>query len=635
MLKRLNTTKLISIGILTTMLFGCGTTPAPVKPTQIHVSLASAPLQPIEYLTNAANANTPEQRARYLLLAAHAFINNADTSTATKTLKSVKSNLGQNTELLAEHKYLKARVLELTSTYDDALRELNYPKQWKLADWQMAAALKFKARLYQATKQPIEQARQLSLLSVYLPSAQANKVNDKIWHILQPMHEQTLLNFSQDSGTPIFSGWLQLAYIAKHYAINPNKLIQHLGDWQYANPDHPAARKLPTDLEKALNAKPYRPKNIAVLLPLSGNKASIAGTVRQGIMSRYLANPSNKVTINFFDTAKGTKTAYQKAVSSGAEFIIGPLFKSEAEQLQQSTPIKPHNEAATPNINQASDTPTPAIVASTSIGHQIPQLYLNNIDTFTPNDDVFYFALSPANEADDAAEKLFADGITIPLILASNDAIGHRMAESFNEKWISLTKNKAEVHFYDAGDKMKTTVQKSLGVIDSKERIARIKALLGNKIDADFRSRRDIDAIYIISDNRELTLLKPFIDVNFSVFSKPVPLYASSRSRVKDSSRATALELNNLNISDIPWLLTDSTEAQLVKSLWPTWNYSQKRLYIMGYDALELIGKLAQMRALPGYQFSGRSGMLSVSTDGIINRQLSWGRYQRGSLRPQ
>jgi outer membrane PBP1 activator LpoA protein len=633
-LKRLNTTKLISIGVLTTVLFGCGTTPAPEKPKQTQVSLVSASLQPADYLTQAANADSTEQRTRYLLLAAHAFINEGDASAATKTLKSVENDLGQNTELLAEHKYLKARVLELTSTYDDALRELNYPAQWKLADWQMVAYYQFKARLYQATKQPIEQARQLSLLSAYLPMAEASEVNDKIWRILQPMHEQTLLNFSQDTSTPIFAGWLQLAYIAKHYAINPSELVQHLGNWQHENPTHPGAIKLPTDLEKALNTKPYQPKNIAVLLPLSGKRASVASTVKQGIMSRYLSNPDSNVSINFFDTAKGAKIAYEQAMSAGAEFIIGPLFQSEVEQLQQPTLAA---ETAEP-LNAGPVTEgieIPVSIEPSYIPNQVPQLYLNHVDEFTPNDETFYFALSPANEASDAADKLFSDGIVNPLILASNNSIGKRMAESFNAKWTELTQKPAEVHLYDPGDKMKVTVQKSLGVIDSKERIARIKALIGNKVEADFRSRRDIDAIYMISGNHDLPLLKPFIDVNFSVFAEPVPLYASSRSRVEDSSRNTALELNNLNISDIPWLLTDSPEAKLVESLWPTWSYGQKRLYIMGYDALELVGKLAQMRALPGYQFSGRSGMLSVAPDGTVNRQLSWGRYQRGSLRPQ
>jgi len=620
-LKRLNTTKLISIAVLSAVLFGCGTTPAPMKPTVKQISLVSAPMQAAEYIDLAAKSDNQEEQNRYALLAAHAFINDGDSVSANKTLKSIEKSLVQQPEILAEHKYLTARVLELTSTYDDALSQLEYPSQWKLADWQMVAFHQFKARLYQHIKQPIEQVRQLSLLSSYLPSSQAGEVNDSIWRILQPMHEQTLLTFSQDSSSPVFAGWLQLAYIAKHYAIDPNQLVQHLGDWQQVNATHPAAIKLPTDLEKALNVKPYNPKNIAVLLPLSGARATLASTVKQGIMSRYLANPDDNVSINFFDTAKGAQTAYQAAITSGAEFIIGPLLQSEVEQLQQPVSSSEPKSPQIPNIDAAVQ--------------RVPQLYLNHIENFIPDDNQFYFALSPANEARDAAKKLFDDGITMPLILASNNSIGHRMADSFNQVWTELAQQPAEVHFYDAGDQMKVTVQKSLGVIDSKERIARIKALLGNDIEADFRSRRDIDAIYMISGNRDLPLLKPFIDVNFSVFADPVPLYTSSRSRVEGSSRETAQELNNLNISDIPWLLQSSKETQLVEELWPSWSYSQKRLYIMGYDALELVGKLAQMRALPGYQFSGRSGMLSVSPDGTVNRELSWGRYQRGNLRPQ
>ncbi|QYK01621.1 penicillin-binding protein activator [Shewanella psychrotolerans] len=615
MLKSLNTTKFISIAILSTVLFGCATQTAPVKEADSQVSLVTAPLSGSQYLADAAQAKSSEQRDRLMLLAAHAFINQGDTSNSTKTLASIKSNLTQKPELVAEHKYLTARVLELTSTYDDALAQLNYPSQWRLADWQMVSYYQLKARLYQLTKQPIEQARQLSLLSKHLPTAEANEVSDQIWRILQPLHEQTLLSFSQDTSNPIFSGWLQLAYIAKHYAIDPQILVQHLGNWQHDNPRHPGAIKLPTDLERAINAKPYKPKNIAVLLPLTGPRAAIANTVKQGIISSYFANPDDSVSVNFYDSAIGADLAYQQAIDAGAEFIIGPLLQSEVETLLQAQ--QSHFSATSDDKKQV-----------------IPQLFLNNADNITPNQDQFFFALSPIDEAIDAAQKLFNDGITTPLLLASNDSIGQRMAESFNQKWQSLTQQTAEVHFYNSGDEMKVTVQKSLGVLDSKERIARIKALLGSKIEADFRSRRDIDAIYMIANNQDLPLLKPFIDVNFSVFAEPVPLYTTSRSRIESNSRASAQELNNLTISDIPWLLQNNSETAEVEQLWPTWSNSQKRLYIMGYDALELVSKLAQMRALPGYQYSGRSGLLSASPNGTINRQLSWGRYQRGNLRP-
>ncbi|ASJ95301.1 penicillin-binding protein activator [Shewanella marisflavi] len=620
MLKRLNTTKFISAAVLATVLFGCATSPAPKKAPSTQVSLVNVTLSPAQYLSDASQASTPEQKNRLMLLAAHAFINQGDTNNASKTLTAIKPNLGSKPEILAEHKYLTARVLELTSTYDDALAQLDYPSQWRLANWQMVSYHQLKARLYQYTKQPIEQAKELSLLSAYLPSAEANQVNDDIWRILQPLHEQTLLAFSQDNSNPVFTGWLQLAYIAKHYAIDPQLLVQQLGNWQQDNPGHPGAKKLPTDLERALNTKPYKPKNIAVLLPLTGPRAAIADTVKQGIISSYLTNPDDTVSVNFFDSAQGAEVAQQQAIAAGADFIIGPLLQSEVETLlkAEAAASQSADGAAQPTLQQV----------------KVPQLFLNHVDDVVATNDQFFFALSPTDEALDAAQKLYNDGVEKPLLLASNDSVGRRMAEAFNTKWQALTQEEAEIHYYDRGDQMKVTVQKSLGVIDSKERIARIKALLGNKIEADFRSRRDIDAIYMIASSQDLQLLKPFIDVNFSVFAEPVPLYTTSRSRLESQSRAAAQELNNLTISDIPWLIETNAETAEVARLWPSWGNSQKRLYVMGFDALQLVSKLAQMRALPGYQYSGRSGLLSVLPDGTINRQLSWGRYQRGNLKP-
>jgi outer membrane PBP1 activator LpoA protein len=631
-LKRLNSTKFISIAILSAVLFGCGTSTAPVKTEKTQVSLSAVTMASSQYLALAANEKNRETRDKYVLLAAHALLKEGNANAADKTLKSIAQDMTQKPELLAEHKYLSARVLEVISTYDHALKTLDYPSTWKLPNWQWVSYHQFKARLYQQINQPIEQVRQLSLLSQYLPSTQSHEVNDEIWRSLQPISEQTLLSFRDDRSNPIFQGWVQLAYIAKHYAINPNDLVRQLGSWQQLNPNHPAAAKLPTDLEKALNTKPYQPKNIAVLLPLTGPRAVVANTVKQGIIANYMATGDDSVSVNFFDTALGAKLAYQQAVTAGAEFIIGPLLQSEVEQLQ-GTASQPVTEQATLEP-AATGAITPITAPDPIAAKSIPQLYLNHIDDFTAQDDTFFFALSPTDEAIDAAQRLYNDGIEQPLLLVSNDAVGHRMAESFSDAWQQLTHKPAEIHYYDGGDKMKVTVQKALGVIDSKERIARVKAILTPKIEADFRSRRDIDAIYMVSASRDLLLLKPFIDVNFSVFAQPVPLYTTSRSRIESNTRETATELNNLTISDIPWLITPNTETRMVNDLWPQWSNSRKRLYIMGYDALDLVGKLAQMRALPGYQFSGRSGTLSVQADGTIKRQLSWGRYQRGNLRP-
>ncbi|WP_088212235.1 penicillin-binding protein activator [Shewanella sp. Shew256] len=625
MLKSLNTTKFVSVAILSAVLAGCGSQ-APsstgTAPT-VATSLASAPLAPNVYLAQAANSKDPQQRDTNLLLAAHAYINANDYAAAQKLLKSMQPSLTQTPTLVAEHKYLTARVLEHTSTYVEALKTLSYPSTWVLPGWQMAAYHQFRAHLFQLNKQPIEQVRELSLLTTYLPPAEASEVNNQIWQVLQPMHEQTLQTFIRDANNPVFAGWLQLAYIAKHYAVDPNQLVRYLGDWQKQNPYHPAAAKLPTDLDRALNAKPFMPKNIAVLLPLTGQRASAANAIRQGILASYLAKPNEQVAVNFYDTANDAVAAYQQAVNAGAEFIIGPLLPNEIDQL-----------LALNNTTPATSTPTGTAPATpTAPIAPIPQLFLNQTDKFVPDINKFYFALSPAQEAADAATRMYQDGVTMPLLLASNDAIGKRMAESFIQAWKKKSDTPIEVYYYDGGDKMKTTVQDALGVRDSQARIARIKELLGNSVQADFRSRQDIDAIYMISTPQDLTLLKAFIDVNFSVFTQPVPLYTSSRSRIDNESSQTAQDLNNLTMSDAPWLMQNSEENLMVNTLWSGWNNGQKRLFVMGYDAMDLISKLAQMRSFTGYQFNGRSGVLSVNPDGVINRQLSWGRYQRGSFR--
>ncbi|WP_394129280.1 penicillin-binding protein activator [Shewanella maritima] len=603
MLKRLTTTKFVGALLLSAFLAGCATQTDHAT-TTIDTSMETVKHSAKVYVNEAQNTQDTGKQQRYLLLAAHAYINEGNYDAANKVLRSLK--LGNDSSLLAQQRFLSAIVTEKTTSVSAAIKQLNYPSQWQLPRWQMANYYQYKANLYQRNNQPIDQARQLSFLSQYVSKDEAVLVNDDIWNMLQPLHEETLRVFMNDKSNPIFSGWLQLAYIAKHYAVTPSQLVSYLGQWQQQNPSHPAAIQLPTDLEQALNARPFNPQTVAVLLPLSGNRATVAEPIKQGIMASYLSQQT-QFDLQFFDTEKGIAAAYQQAEQAEVDFIIGPLFAQDVETLHQL---------------QAEQT------------NHIPQLFLNQVDKFEVNPNQFYFSLSPAQEASDAAFKMFNDGVKQPLIFASNNSIGKRMAESFIEAWTELAETDVEVHYYDSGDQMRVTVKQALGVSESEARIQRIKELIGNNTEADFRSRQDIDAIYMVSGAQDLILLKPFLDVNFSVFSKPIALYTSSRGRVSTRDGQATPELNGTMMSDIPWLMQSSNETRMVNQLWHTWSNSKKRLFVMGFDSVELINRLAQMRAFPGYQFNGRSGVLTVNPQGVIDRQLSWGKYVSGNLRP-
>ncbi|MCH4295319.1 penicillin-binding protein activator [Shewanella sp. 3B26] len=609
MLKSRNQLKLAGVALFLSLLAGCGSTPrTDVSQPQGSVSLVKAELSSTQYLALAESTRDNQSRSRYQLLAAHAMLNEGNPQGAAQLLGSIKAGLAQDTEIQAEFKYLTARALEQNGELAAALKALNYPSHWKLPDWQWVSYHQLRSQLFRAQKQPMEEVRELAELGKYLSPAEAAEVNDRLWKTLAPMHEETIEAFMQDARSPLYKGWLQLAFIAKHYAIDPQTLVRYLGDWQRENPFHPAAARLPTDLDRALNAKPYNTGNVAVLLPLSGNAAAAGYAIKQGILAGYLAADDQQRTVNFYDSAANPVAAYQQALAEGANFIIGPLLPAAIEAIE-AMPKTPEQQL-------------------------VPRLYLNQLGQFSADIDKFFFSLSPSEEASDAAERLYRDGVEKPLLLASADATGRRMAEAFNQTWQQQTQDPAEVHYFEQGNEMKLTVQRALGVLDSQARIARMKEIMGRKLEAEFRSREDIDAIYMIASPKEIQLLKPFIDVSFSVFADPVPMYTSSRARPQDNSHQVPQEFNNVMVSDIPWLMQISDEARDVNALWPSWNNGQKRLFIMGWDALDLVDKLAQMRAFPGYQFQGRGGVLSVTHEGVIKRQLSWGKIQRGVLRP-
>jgi outer membrane PBP1 activator LpoA protein len=61
-------------------------------------------------------------------------------------------------------------------------------------------------------------------------------------------------------------------------------------------------------------------------------------------------------------------------------------------------------------------------------------------------------------------------------------------------------------------------------------------------------------------------------------------------------------------------------------------DYSLARLYAMGADAWSLANHFAQMRQTPGFELNGNTGDLTATQDCVINRKLSWLKYQHGQI---
>ena len=61
-------------------------------------------------------------------------------------------------------------------------------------------------------------------------------------------------------------------------------------------------------------------------------------------------------------------------------------------------------------------------------------------------------------------------------------------------------------------------------------------------------------------------------------------------------------------------------------------DYSLARLYAMGADAWSLANHFSQMRQVPGFELNGNTGDLTATQDCVINRKLSWLKYQGGQI---
>jgi outer membrane PBP1 activator LpoA protein len=151
------------------------------------------------------------------------------------------------------------------------------------------------------------------------------------------------------------------------------------GDWQRL-----AANRPPADSDG------YRPPlKLAVLLPLSGDLSRAAVPVRDGLLAAYYGETRRRPDIAFYDTTgtpAGAIASYRRAVSEGADYIVGPLGRDEVGAL-----FREHLTVPVLALNRAAVAPPPG---SSS------------------------FSLAPEDDGIAAAEYLLSRGARHVLVLA-------------------------------------------------------------------------------------------------------------------------------------------------------------------------------------------------------------------------
>ncbi|WP_339144088.1 penicillin-binding protein activator [Pseudoalteromonas galatheae] len=430
-------------------------------------------------------------------------------------------------------------------------------------------------------------------------------LHEEIWLALQQLSSYALERF--DSGSVLQRGWVTLAKYQQIYLGSSVQLDQAMNNWRRRFTNHPAVALLPKDLQGAVALEPYQVKRLAVLLPQSGASERLGTALKNGFLAATDEGMIEEVF--FIDEMASESEIVTQLAEANVDFVIGPLLKSNVEKLLADKGFAAY-----------------------------PTLFLNARETLTPSSsEQYFFALNPEHEVEQAMKHFLAKGYKKPMLLAPANASGKRLIEHFDQGWKRYSETKPEVGYYTNSKNMADVITDILEVDASKSRTRVIKSLFRKEVKSETRSRRDIDAIYILGDAMETRLLKPYLDVNVSTFADRIPLYASSRSYSKQIDVTDKGDLEGLYFTEQPWMLPGAVEKAPLRdtyqSLWPEQADLEQRLFAMAYDATNLIPELRQLAWLSGKSFDGLTGQLSIRGGSDVVRKLSWAQYRNKQIR--
>ncbi|CNE49544.1 penicillin-binding protein activator [Yersinia nurmii] len=476
---------------------------------------------------------------------------------------------------------------------------------------------------------------------------------DATWLALAQLTPQDLNTLVINANENVLQGWLDLLHVYQDNRQNPDLLKAAIKDWQTRYPQNPAAKSLPAQLTQIVNFTQASTAKIALLLPLSGQAKVFGDAIQQGFMAAQSGLPAPAPTAEPTLDANAPVDGEAAATLEAPAPVAAPVAASNAQVKVYDTTSQPiaallaqaQQDGATlvvgpllkPDVEQLTATPTTLNI-----------LALNQPETAKDSPNICYFALSPEDEARDAAHHLWQQQKQMPLLLTPRGAFGDRIARAFAEEWQKQGGQTVLQQSFGSTAELKQSINSGAGIRLTGQPISvtptaasQSVTIAGLTIPAppveapviSTSAGGNVDAVYIVATPDELTLIKPMIDMATTTRSKP-SLYASSRSYQAGAGPDYRLEMEGVQFSDIP-LMAGANPALMQQASSKFANdYSLVRLYAMGMDAWTLSNHFAEMRQIPGFKVSGSTGELTASSNCVVNRKLPWLLYRQGMVVP-
>lgn len=663
--------------VLAALLFaGCGTQ----APDQSAAHMQGEAQANSAYYLQQMQQSSDDTKTNWQLLAIRALIKEGKREQATELYRQLPEDL--TAEQHREQRLLDIELILANKNYQGAAAELATLDISGFSDAQ-------KARYYQAQidasqgRPSLELLRALIAQEPLLQPAEKQKNIDATWQTLSSMtpDQANLLVISADEN--VLRGWLDLQRMWFDNRSDPAMLKAGIHDWQTRYPQNPGAKLLPTQLVNVQNFKPASAERIALLLPLNGQAAVFGRAIQQGFEA---AKNSSLSPVNAPASAPQTDAAQPAAEQPALEHTTGPdgIVSPSAANVNDLT-----QDNATPAVEPAATAPATQTAASAAnpgaeikiydtssqplnqVLSQVQQdgasivvgpllkpnvdelvrsntplnvLAMNEPENVQNRANICYFALSPEDEARDAADHIWQQGQRNPLLLVPRTSLGDRVTRAFAEQWQQLGGGTVLQQKFGSVSELKMGINSGSGIALTGSPVAsslpsqQATTIGGLTIpapptDAQITagSSGNVDAVYIVASQDEIALIKPMIAMRTGSHNGAT-LYASSRSAQGNTGPDFRLEMEGLQFSEIPMLAGDNPGLQQQALAAVNNDYSLARLYAMGVDAWSLANHFSQMRQVQGFQLNGNTGTLTADQDCVINRKLTWLKYQQGQV---
>jgi outer membrane PBP1 activator LpoA protein len=492
-----------------------------------------------------------------------------------------------------------------------ALRGLPDPLPQDLAPDLLA----LRARAEFRTGQTLQGMRTLDQRSSVLATPAARASNDELLLDQLLLHPPTAA-ITTAGVSERERGWLELAALLPDAgnAGHPGDpgVMGRVREWILRHPGHPGAAFLPGAAGAMAGAglagmPSGAPATIAVLLPLSGKQHAAATAVRDGVAAGWFAAgpAAARPRLAVYDTATlGAAVAYERALTEGAQIVIGPLVREDVA----------------------------AVVNSRQGALPVPTLALNSLgllDTVPPPTFLVQFSLDPEQEARAIARRIAEDGLTRGIALFPDSTWGQRVREAFSSELAAtgrVTLTSAQYYAPEVQD-FTGPLRAALGRFGGagERRTDPSKPAPARNPEAERAAGPQF--AFMAATPQTARAIKPQLRFQMTY---EVPIYATSDAW--DPSVRTVADMDGLIFPEMPWILYGGQGApdlwDALQQEWASQGRGRLRLYAFGFDAYSLATQLRGNATFIGV--SGLTGTLTVGADGHVQRSLAFARVAAG-----